>query len=1111
MLLVPESFQGEILRAFCEWVSQPSVERSSQYLKDNSSLLLARTAIAFLRSTLLAAWMPGDPPELAAVLESNANVFRPFLDALVKASIGGVDTAYDDWEPEPIPPPVLRTLRDTAFPPETFLREPRIDTTSGEVDYVSHLVHLKADVDPTVHAEILVGAARQVWEGHDTHVSEKAQEAMAYLRKALEVSPTARAAALHLMGTICPSLFPDDPALGLERAIRNLTQARDACTDDVETGGILIDLAEALKRRAYLNWDASDYDSAELTLREAVRLFESLGAREFYARANNNLGLLLSEPVGRPKSPTQDEAVQAFDEALSVYSRDKHPRDWAFAMDNKAGVIASRFAGSPVDDLEAAIAIREEILESVYIRSANPEDRAHVAVNLAANYLNRQVGVKTENIDAALRHLDEALPAVDAAANHHLWLLAQTNLGIAYGRRSETQDADRKAEDLGRSIEHLKMALSGSIPLKSPTDVGLIELNLGNAHMSLAAIGREESAESAEAAFLAASAHFEVAAATHLEATALHNLGLLRLGAFRMQGNADDLTQARKWMEQAKTKAEAAGHEVLAFSAAMELAKLEHITQAASGYVGELESAAGAARSLLLQAESEVAQFQYADMVSKALSGIALNLLRNEDYAGALRYIESSRAILQRAGLNDKSTCSEASQAPAPAAIAVRRLEIMLRDEISPGRKQELAALLSAARREVGIHSSLAEAGSDSPTQDTDLLDLVQDLPEGVALIVVAYGSDGGYALVLQKRQTAIGKADAVRLPNLTPESLIRVFGGTESAAGYLEMVWHETPLHTQMSAIDDLGEVLWEIICGPLHEAIKRRGISDVVFCCPSEVAILPVAAAWRIADGRRRYFIDDYSIAYTPSLAEYLVPPARPLQLASERNLVVGVGSYDERPNLPFAVHEAEAVASMLGCEAMIDTSATSDAVLAKIRRAPCIHLACHGGFGWNPSRPLDFVLHLEGAERLSLSAVQANGRLDAAGLVVLSACESGMVDVVVAPSEQVGLATAFLRAGAQGVVASRWCVGDLSAFVLMMELYTALQASASPPRALREAQLSLKAMHAEHLIRRFEDSCTLESRSRTDISAQELLKASDRPFSSPYYWAPFVCYGK
>jgi CHAT domain-containing protein len=96
--------------------------------------------------------------------------------------------------------------------------------------------------------------------------------------------------------------------------------------------------------------------------------------------------------------------------------------------------------------------------------------------------------------------------------------------------------------------------------------------------------------------------------------------------------------------------------------------------------------------------------------------------------------------------------------------------------------------------------------------------------------------------------------------------------------------------------------------------------------------------------------------------------------------------------------------------------------------------------------------------------------------ADLVTISACYSAG-ERFYAGEGLVGLAWAFLRAGAHNVIAASWEATDASTERLMETFYDALNDGASPDVALRQAKLSL--LH------------------------------SDGAFRKPFYWAPFQLY--
>ncbi|MFD8974068.1 CHAT domain-containing protein [Streptomyces sp. NPDC059593] len=165
-----------------------------------------------------------------------------------------------------------------------------------------------------------------------------------------------------------------------------------------------------------------------------------------------------------------------------------------------------------------------------------------------------------------------------------------------------------------------------------------------------------------------------------------------------------------------------------------------------------------------------------------------------------------------------------------------------------------------------------------------------------------------------------------------------------------------------------------------------------------------------------------------------------------------------------------------------------------------ASVLHLACHA---W-PSAvsPLDACLALAGphegrAAPLSVRVIleEARGRPAEApgGLVVLDACVSdhlaGDFD------ESLTLSTAFLAAGATGVVGSRWEVEDGPTGLIMYVFHDRLRHGVPLARALRETQLWLLDPD-----RRLPDGMP---RAVADI-------LHDADPAAPELWAAFVCQG-
>ncbi|MEV4558707.1 CHAT domain-containing protein [Kitasatospora sp. NPDC049285] len=208
---------------------------------------------------------------------------------------------------------------------------------------------------------------------------------------------------------------------------------------------------------------------------------------------------------------------------------------------------------------------------------------------------------------------------------------------------------------------------------------------------------------------------------------------------------------------------------------------------------------------------------------------------------------------------------------------------------------------------------------------------------------------------------------------------------------------------------------------------------------------------------------------LSYAASARQFCQTAARERLPLDLRPVIVG----DPARNLPGAEIEAEYLyadhyphGTLLGYVLGAEGPGTPAEVLAALPArgrpgASVLHLACH-------ARPLGrspLEAHLELAPaggpdsgRLPVADIlrQAQGRPPSApgGLVVLDACVSDHSDDDL--DEALTLSTAFLAAGATGVIGSRWEVQDDQVGLLMYVLHGRLRRGEPPAEALRATQL-------------------------------------------------------
>lgn len=227
--------------------------------------------------------------------------------------------------------------------------------------------------------------------------------------------------------------------------------------------------------------------------------------------------------------------------------------------------------------------------------------------------------------------------------------------------------------------------------------------------------------------------------------------------------------------------------------------------------------------------------------------------------------------------------------------------------------------------------------------------------------------------------------------------------------------------------------------------------------------------------------YWIDDVTVSYTPSMQ--LLDASRAWRNDHDRRLLVLGDVPAEGQEFPALAHAGVEIAKVAG-----HFAASRRVVVTGARATPAAYIASTPrDFGF-----LHFVAHGTASSRSPLEssvilAPGANGfRLSgrdivnvplAAELVTVSSCNSAGRRSYTGEG-LVGLAWAFMRAGARRVVAAQWEVSDSATPQIMDRMYAAIDSGLDPAAALRKAKLAL--LH------------------------------SNSVYERPLYWAPFVIYG-
>jgi CHAT domain-containing protein len=261
----------------------------------------------------------------------------------------------------------------------------------------------------------------------------------------------------------------------------------------------------------------------------------------------------------------------------------------------------------------------------------------------------------------------------------------------------------------------------------------------------------------------------------------------------------------------------------------------------------------------------------------------------------------------------------------------------------------------------------------------------------------------------------------------------------------------------------------LWEGLIAPLDLQNRLRDGTRLLILPHRGLFHVPFAGLYDAQGGQ--YLVERWSVQLAPS-ATILERCQRRERGALQHVLVGYPGSPGQPGYLPGVEEEIQTLAGILPrATVLLGEEATMDNVMAVSPKSQVLHLAGHAFY--DNTNPLESGMPLAGGRWLRAADLYLHyGHLDGA-TVVLSGCSAGRGR----PSggDVMGLTSAFLYAGAVGVVAGLWRVDDAATADLMTNFYRELDRGATD--ALRLAQLGL--LHSER-------------------------------YAHPYFWAPFALSG-
>ena len=278
--------------------------------------------------------------------------------------------------------------------------------------------------------------------------------------------------------------------------------------------------------------------------------------------------------------------------------------------------------------------------------------------------------------------------------------------------------------------------------------------------------------------------------------------------------------------------------------------------------------------------------------------------------------------------------------------------------------------------------------------------------------------------------------------------------------------------------------QTLYNVVIDPIRDLLQG---DELVIVPQGPLCLAPFAA---FMDLKSKYLGETFRIRLLPSLSSLQLIQNCPADWHRKTGALlvgdpwvqeVGFGEKKEKKlkQLKWAEKEVQMIGEILQTEPLVGKQATKDEVLKRISSVALVHIAAHGKMetgeialapnttcsSANPAKE-DYLLTIKDVLKAQIRA----------RLVVLSCCHSARGEV---KSEGVvGIARAFLGAGARSVLVSLWAIEDEATMEFMKLFYQQLVNGRSASEALNKAMKS--------------------------------MRESDR-FSAVKHWAPFVLIGE
>jgi len=265
-------------------------------------------------------------------------------------------------------------------------------------------------------------------------------------------------------------------------------------------------------------------------------------------------------------------------------------------------------------------------------------------------------------------------------------------------------------------------------------------------------------------------------------------------------------------------------------------------------------------------------------------------------------------------------------------------------------------------------------------------------------------------------------------------------------------------PVPFQLNAL----RMFYHVIIEPIVDLIDG---DELILVPEGPLGLAPYAA---FVDSNSRYLCEVCRIRVIPSLTSLKLITDSPACYHSKTGVLLVGDPWVQEVAIPgiileqlkFARKEVQMIGKIFNTEPLIGREATKDEVLRRLPTVALIHIAAHGrmetgeiALAPNTTRTSqipankDFLLTMKDVKSAKIRA----------RLVVLSCCHSGRGEIKA--EGVVGIARAFLGAGARAVLVSMWAIDDGATLEFMKSFYSYLVNGISASESLNKAMKHMR----------------------------------------------------